>query len=84
MIELQKFITENKLNSLIVGQIHDSMIVDVDVNELEELSNVIYTIMTKKIREYWDWIIVPLDVEMKVSDIGGNWFDMKEFKIIKK
>jgi DNA polymerase I-like protein with 3'-5' exonuclease and polymerase domains len=84
LIELQKFIKENKLNSLIVGQIHDSMIVDVDVNELEELSNVIYTIMTKKIREYWDWIIVPLDVEMKVSDIGGNWFDMKEFKIIKK
>lgn len=84
LIELQKFITENKLNSLIVGQIHDSMIVDVDVNELEELSNVIYTIMTKKIREYWDWIIVPLDVEMKVSNAGGNWFDMKEFKIIKK
>ena len=33
---------------------------------------------TQKIREDWDWIIVPLQIEKSFSEIDGNWANMTE------
>jgi len=35
------------------------------------------------VRKHWPWIIVPLDVEAKVSEINGNWYQMKEIEMPK-
>ena len=37
--------------------------------------------MTKDIREYWKWIIVPLDIEAEISEVNGNWNEMEGVKI---
>ena len=78
---LQKMLTKMKFESLIVGQIHDSIILDIVPEELEELKPIIRRIMCDDIREYWPWIIIPLDVEADVTEIDGNWFETKTLEL---
>lgn len=82
LIHLNKYLKENNLNSMIVGQIHDSIVLDVDVNEWPYLKGVINRIMCEDIKKDFKWIIVPLKVEAEASKIDGNWFDMSEISLI--
>lgn len=81
IIQLQKFIKESHFKTKIIGQIHDSIILDMCLDEKEVLKKQIRKIMCEDIRIFWPWIIVPFDIEMEVSEINGNWFDMKKEKI---
>jgi len=64
--------------SYIIGQIHDSIVMDVCPEDEEEIDYWIWYYGTKKIREHWDWIIVPLTIEKEYSEINGNWGNMKD------
>ena len=73
---------EDKLNSYlscIVNTVHDSIVIDVHPNEVEEIINVINSVnddMTDIINEQFNIKInVPLLLEAK---IGNNWLDTKE------
>jgi DNA polymerase-1 len=73
---------EDKLNnylSCIVNTVHDSIVIDVHPNEVEEIINVINSVnddMTDIINEQFNIKInVPLLLEAK---IGNNWLDTKE------
>ena len=81
LIQLNKWLNKNKKRSKIVGQIHDSIVADVCDTELQEFLTVAKTIMTKKIRNKYEWINVPLDVEAEVTPINGSWFEKKEMEI---
>lgn len=61
-----------------VGQIHDEVIMAVHPNEYDEVIDVCIDIMTRKLKEQWPWIIVPLDVEPEVVPVGGNWYQKEE------
>ena len=37
-------------------------------------------VMTKKLREFWDWVIIPLDIEVEVTPVGGSWAEKTEYK----
>ena len=56
------------------------MMVDVHPDELDDIVPLIRDIMTKRVRKEFDWINVPLGVEIKTSKVNGNWFDMEELK----
>jgi len=77
LIRLNKKMKKN-MESLLIGQIHDSAICDVVPGELEDLLGTANEIMTKDIMEYWDWIIVPLEIESEVAPIDGSWYDKEE------
>jgi len=77
-IQVARRMRAAKLRSKIMLQIHDSMIMKVYLPELEWITKTVPQIMTKEIREYWDWICVPLEVEIEVSRPGGNWGEMEE------
>jgi DNA polymerase-1 len=79
LIQLQKEIKKRKLKALIVGQIHDSAILDHPPEEADELSEIMHG-LCDKIREHWPWIIVPMEIETERSEVDGNWWDMKEVK----
>lgn len=81
MIYMNKYLRKNKMKTRIIGQIYDSIVFDMCSDEKEKLKPIIRYVMTKKIRKKFNWIIVPLDIEMEVSEIDGNWYDMKEEKI---
>jgi len=80
LIELNKEIKKHKMESKIVGQIHDSIVLDVLPTELKEITNYARDIMTKRIREEFDWIVVPLDIEIESTPINGAWLEKEEYK----
>lgn len=75
LTRLHNWLVKSKMRSMIVGQIHDSIIADVHVDELEDYLTYARYVMTDEIREHWDWLCVPLDVEAEVTPEGGTWND---------
>lgn len=66
-----------KMNTLIVGQIHDSIVADVPAEELSDFLGLVRYVMTERLPREWDWINVPLDVEAEVAPLNGSWADKK-------
>lgn len=63
LIRINKWLRRYKMRSMIVGQIHDSIIMDVHRSELDDVLAYSGRTMVRDIREEWPWIIVRLDVE---------------------
>jgi DNA polymerase I-like protein with 3'-5' exonuclease and polymerase domains len=77
MIELQKWLRKNNMRTLIVGQIHDSLVLDFYRKETKRVLEKAKQIMTELLPKYWDWICVPLEVEAELSPVGGSWHEKK-------
>jgi DNA polymerase-1 len=67
LVELKK----RKLKSLIVGQIHDSLVGDVLETETEDFEALVREIMTEVLPAEWSWIIVPLTIE--ITRYSHSW-----------
>lgn len=70
-------------NTFLIGEIHDEILADVYPQEEERLDYLIWLWGTQKIREYWDWIVVPLSIEHEASEVNGNWASMQESGYLK-
>ncbi len=70
------------LQSKIIGQIHDSIIIDIDPDEESIVDKIIWKWGTQEIRKSWEWIIVPLQIEKSISDIDSNWSEMKTIGLL--
>jgi DNA polymerase-1 len=81
-IQLDKFIHNEGLMSRIIGQIHDSIILDVFPPELNLLIETIKRITTVELPEAWKWIIVPLEIDFECCEINAPWSEKKELNII--
>lgn len=78
LIWFQKAVEKRKMETMIIGQIHDAMVMDGPPQEIPEVNAILNRIMDKKIRNHWPWIIVPVALEAEISEINGNWADMRE------
>lgn len=81
LIRVDKALRKNKLGAMIVGQVHDSIVLDVPVSQLQDTLGLCQDIMTVKLPKAWPWIIVPLEVEADVTPEGGSWYDKQEMTI---
>ena len=81
IIRLSQELRRNKMETLLVGQVHDSIEADVPEKELNSFLQLCYNLAVNEIRDYWKWIVVPLDIEVKASEVDGNWFDSKTIPI---
>lgn len=79
-IQVDRFLTREKLDTRIVGQIHDAIVLDVHPDELKHVNATVQRITTKDLAEAWKWIIIPLRVETETAGIGESWAAMKEYK----
>lgn len=77
-IELDKFLCTYKWRSRLIGQVHDSMILDVYPKELHSVIGHIKKITTEDLPKAWDWINVPLEVDFEICDVDASWADKKE------
>ena len=68
------------MKSKIIAQIHDNAIIDCCPDEHDDLKELCTLIATKHIREYWDWIIVPLEIEWEHTQIDENWYAKTDIK----
>jgi len=74
-------IEKRSMDSLIIGQIHDSIVGDVPAGEVEEYLHLSNRNMTKRLRKVWPWIITPLEIEAEMTPLDGCWADKKEVTI---
>jgi DNA polymerase-1 len=69
MIELQKRIDKENLNSKMLVQVHDELVFDVPENEVEIMKELIRDVMEN---------IYKLDVPLKVDiEYGRTWYEAK-------
>jgi DNA polymerase-1 len=75
LVEMQRWLDRCGFKTRIIGQIHDSLIMDVHESELDVVIAKAQHIMSKQLLEHWDWIIAPLEVEFDVAPPGAPWLD---------
>jgi len=83
LTRLVRELKKHKMKTLIVGQIHDSILADVPAKELDDFLMLANTVMTTQLTNEWKWINVPLEVEAEVCPIGGSWSEKEEKEIPK-
>lgn len=82
LIEVQKYLNKHKMKTVIVGQIHDSLIADVHEDEMDEYLCHAKRIMVDKMKEHFTWLEgIPIDVEAEACDTGQTWYDKKVVQI---
>ena len=79
-IEMEKTIFHKKWDTKLIGQIHDSIIMDVNPSELEEVIQTIRKITCEDLPKAWEWIIVPLEIDMELSPVDASWMDKTKLK----
>jgi DNA polymerase-1 len=82
IIKIQREIERRKMKTLLIGQIHDSLLADVPENEFDMFVEIATNIMRKEIRKEYEWIIVPIDVEVEATPINGTWYEKKKIEIV--
>jgi len=80
LIHLNWELKARKMSTVIIGQIHDSIIADVPDSEFDEYVEIAKQIMDEEIRKVWDWIIVPLEVEVERTPVDGDWTQKEVFE----
>jgi len=67
--------------TVLVGQIHDSIVADVSHDELDIFLDFVKHVMTKRIHKHWEFLSAPMEIEAEVADLGATWFDKKPYAI---
>ena len=75
---IHRYIEEHELQTKIIGQVHDSLIFDLCPAEEVEIIAVVNYLGTTALRNTFDWIIVPLDIEYEATAIDAPWSTKKE------
>jgi hypothetical protein len=73
LVWLQDWLVRERKKSLIVAQIHDCILKDVVVAEIQEVLDATEYFMTEKLRKTWTWLTVPFKVEVDVTPVDGTW-----------
>ena len=73
LIKLHQWLKANEMESKVVAQIHDSIVLNLHPDELETVLKKAKQIMCVDVRKHWPWIITPLVVETELAPPGGSW-----------
>jgi len=79
LTQIVKELKQRGFKALVVGQIHDSVILDIPEAELEKVLALVRDIMCMRLREEWHWIITPMEIEAEGS--RENWHEKQELEI---
>lgn len=78
MDELQR---EQHWDSRIVGQIHDSMLLDVLPSERDMIIETAIRVASKELPDHWKWINVPMTVEIEGTEMDCSWAEKEKICI---
>jgi DNA polymerase I-like protein with 3'-5' exonuclease and polymerase domains len=78
LIQLHRKI--KNLKSKIIGQIHDSIVIDLCPNEKDIIINMIKDIGTVQLIKKFPWIIVPMEMEFEITEVDQPWSTKKVIK----
>jgi DNA polymerase-1 len=80
LIQINTISKREKWDSHIIGQIHDSIVTDLNPSELNHVISTIKKVMCEDVKKHFTWINVPLKAEIEIAGVDGSWYDMKEYK----
>lgn len=72
-IEMDKIIQEEKMKSVLIGQIHDSLIGDIVPEEFPKFEEALHHVVHERLREEWKWIVLPLEIEIEKYGVDKSW-----------
>ncbi len=75
MIEVDEQLIKYKYNSCVIGQIHDSIMIDVYPGEEKEIVNIVKGVMVTKANKFFSFLKIPLKIDI---EIGKNWSVLKK------
>ena len=78
--EVSKEITKRGLKTRLVGQIHDSMVLDIYPPELKEITALVNEVTTVRLPKAFTWINIPLSIDAEIAPVDGTWAEMEEYK----
>lgn len=81
LIRAQRLLTKREMETLLIGQIHDSSLADVPPGELRDYVAMMNEIAAKDLPAHYKWICVPMTVETEISRPGSNWFEKKPVEL---
>jgi DNA polymerase-1 len=80
LIRLNRIAQKEKWKTKIIGQIHDAIVFDLYPPEKDHVIATLNQIGTIDIRNEFDWIIVPLEIEYEIALPDMSWYDTEEIK----
>lgn len=75
-----KHLERQHMKTLVIGQIHDSLVADVPVEEMADFASLAHHVMETLLVRAWDWICVPIAVEIEAAPPGRSWAEKEEYK----
>lgn len=76
MNHLQDKIEELGLKTMLIGEVHDSIVASVPVEEEALMDYWVYQYACVEIQKEWKWISIPLVMEKERSAVNGTWSEM--------
>jgi len=70
-------------DSRVCNQIYDDVMLDVHPDEEQMVLDRLNYYMKERLPAHWDWINVPLDVEIEATPVDGTWYDKSEDWVLK-
>jgi DNA polymerase I-like protein with 3'-5' exonuclease and polymerase domains len=80
-IQTDKIMLKEKWDTKIIGQVHDSLILDVAPDELSHVVNTIKNVTCVDLPKAYSWINTPLDIEADVSGVNQSWAFVNSYDI---
>ena len=75
---ISNMVSNEKLKSKLIGQIHDSMILSVNPDEESHIDKMIWYYGTQEIYYEFEWLIVPIEIEKSSGQLDRPWSEMQE------
>lgn len=82
MNKVHQALEQRGMNSKVVMEIHDSLVIDLDPNEEKVVDYLVWLYCTQRVVAWWDWINIPLMMEKEASEVDGNWAETKGYGYI--
>lgn len=74
--QADKFIENKKLDSYIIGQIHDSTVWDMNPDEKKYVTEKMRNLVCEELPNHWKWINTPMNFDIKECPVNGSWADV--------
>lgn len=79
LVEVHRQLRKRKMKTKIVGQIHDCILADCPVGEVQDYLHLVKKVITVELPRAWSWIVVPLAIEAEVTPPEGSWADKQNW-----
>jgi len=76
-IELDRLAYSKNWDSFPVFQVHDDVTLDVNPAEFDMVTHEMHRIATKELLQQWEWINIPLEVEMDKGEVDQSLAEKK-------